>query len=171
MSSSTVPTLAGRRQAIIWTNARILLIGPLGTNFIEIFIGIQTFSFKKWRPFCLGPNVLLYPPATQGFHLQSIQWDTDSTAVTMSQSIIRVNSVVSEFETILWIRITWKKKLLITWKNNPLKTNKAAADTLIWIAWCFRPIYKRMATTRTSSLHTEGYMMESVGLIFLTKDV
>ena len=26
----------GRRQAIIWTNAGILLIGPLGTNFSEI---------------------------------------------------------------------------------------------------------------------------------------
>ena len=25
-----------RRQAIIWTNAGILLIGPLGTNFSEI---------------------------------------------------------------------------------------------------------------------------------------
>ena len=57
----------GRRQAIIWTNAGILLIGPLGTNFIKILIGIQTFSFKKmhlkmssakWRPFCLGLNVL-----------------------------------------------------------------------------------------------------------------
>ena len=57
----------GRRQAIIWTNAGILLIGPLGTNFIEILIGIQTFSFRKmhlkmlsakWRPFCLGLNVL-----------------------------------------------------------------------------------------------------------------
>ena len=57
----------GRRQAIIWTNAGILLIGPLGTNFIEILIGMQTFSFRemhlkisfaKWRPFCLGLNVL-----------------------------------------------------------------------------------------------------------------
>ena len=57
----------GRRQAIIWTNAGILLIGPLGTNFSEILIGIQTFSFTKmhlkissaiWRPFCLGLNVL-----------------------------------------------------------------------------------------------------------------
>ena len=56
-----------RRQAIIWTNTGILLIGPLGTNFSEILIGIQTFSFKKinlkmssakWRPFCLGLNVL-----------------------------------------------------------------------------------------------------------------
>ena len=57
------------RQAIIWTIARILLIGPLGTNFNEILISIQTFSFKKmhlkmssakWRPFCLGLNVLIY---------------------------------------------------------------------------------------------------------------
>ena len=30
----------GRRQAIIWTNAGILLIGPLGTNFSEILIKI-----------------------------------------------------------------------------------------------------------------------------------
>ena len=59
----------GRRQAIIWTNAGILLIGPLGTNFIQILIGIQTFSFKKmhlkmssakWRPFYLGLNVLTF---------------------------------------------------------------------------------------------------------------
>ena len=50
----------GRRQAIIWTNTGILLIGPLGTHFSEILIGIQTFSIKKmhlkmssakWRPF------------------------------------------------------------------------------------------------------------------------
>ena len=37
----------GRRQVIIWTNAGILLIGPLGTGFSEIWNGIQTFSFKK----------------------------------------------------------------------------------------------------------------------------
>ena len=50
----------GRRQAIILTNAGILLIWPLGTNFSEILIEINTFSFKKmhlkmssgkWRPF------------------------------------------------------------------------------------------------------------------------
>ena len=54
------------RQAIIWTNAGILLIEPQGTNFNEILIEIHTFSFKKmhlkmssakWRPFCLNLNV------------------------------------------------------------------------------------------------------------------
>ena len=39
--------LPGRHQAIIWTNARILLIGPFETNFSEIFFEIYTFSFKK----------------------------------------------------------------------------------------------------------------------------
>ena len=57
----------GRRQAIIWINAGILLIGPLRTNLSEIDIEILTFSFKKmdlkmssgkWRPFCPGLNVL-----------------------------------------------------------------------------------------------------------------
>ena len=50
----------GRRQAIIWTNAGILLIWPLGTYFSEISIEIHIISFKKmhlklssgkWRPF------------------------------------------------------------------------------------------------------------------------
>ena len=37
----------GWRQAIIWTNAKILLIGSLGTNFNEILIEIDIFLFKK----------------------------------------------------------------------------------------------------------------------------
>ena len=39
--------LPGRNQAIIWTNAAILLIGPLRTNFSAIFIKIYTFSFQE----------------------------------------------------------------------------------------------------------------------------
>ena len=38
-----------RRQANFWTNAGILLIGTLGTNFSEILVGIQSFSFKKMQ--------------------------------------------------------------------------------------------------------------------------
>ena len=56
-----------QRQAIIWTNAEILLIRTLGTNFSEILGEIRALSFKKmelkmssakWRRFCLGLNVL-----------------------------------------------------------------------------------------------------------------
>ena len=62
--------LPGRHQAIIWINAGLFLIGPLGTNFGEMYIEILTFSFKKmhlkvssakWWPFCLGLNVLREP--------------------------------------------------------------------------------------------------------------
>ena len=62
--------MPGRCQAIIWTNAGTLLIGPLGANFKEISIKIYIFSFKKinlkmlsgkcW-PFCPSLNV-----STQG---------------------------------------------------------------------------------------------------------
>ena len=63
-----------RRQAIIWTNAGLLLIRPLGTNFSEILSEILTFSFKKMRlkvssakrrPFCLGLNV---------YHIRTWKW-------------------------------------------------------------------------------------------------
>ena len=36
----------GRRQAIIWTNAGILLIGPLGTNFSKILAKFKHFHKK-----------------------------------------------------------------------------------------------------------------------------
>ena len=57
-----------RRQAIIWTNAGLSSIAPLGTNFRKIFAEIITFLFKemylkvssaKWRPLCLGLNVFM----------------------------------------------------------------------------------------------------------------
>ena len=84
----------GRRQAIIWTNAGILLIVTIGTNFSEILIECHSFSFKKmhmkmssgkWRPSCLGLNVLtdVWKYCLQNgshFALASIYWlnSTDS---------------------------------------------------------------------------------------------
>ena len=58
----------GWRQAIIWTNPGLLSIETLGTNFSEILIKIQNFSFMKmhlkissgkWRPSCLSLNVFM----------------------------------------------------------------------------------------------------------------
>ena len=37
----------GRRQAIIWTNAEIVLIRTIGTKFSEIVIRVQIFLLKK----------------------------------------------------------------------------------------------------------------------------
>ena len=61
----------GRHQAIILTNAGILLIGPLEQSFSKMLIGIHTFSFKKmhlkitsakWQPFCPGLNMSMKWP-------------------------------------------------------------------------------------------------------------
>ena len=58
--------LHGRCQAITWTNANLLSIGPLETNFSEILIEILTFLFikmhlnmssVKWWPFCSGDEL------------------------------------------------------------------------------------------------------------------
>ena len=62
-ASETIP---GRHQAITGTNAGMLLIRPLGTNFSDVTMPIYTFPLKmhlkmssgKWLPFCLGVNVL-----------------------------------------------------------------------------------------------------------------
>ena len=47
----------GRRQAIIWINAEILLIRTSGTNFSEILSEIHKFSFKKCIWICRLENV------------------------------------------------------------------------------------------------------------------
>ena len=65
----------GRRQAIIWTSAGILLIGPIGTKFRAIEIEIHILSFKKMylnvvgkiaailsRPQCVKRICVIYSP-------------------------------------------------------------------------------------------------------------
>ena len=74
----------GQCQVIIQTNAWILFIGPLETNFSEILIGIQTFSFKKmhlkmlsvkWRPSCLRLDVLINTkPLPESWAIDDLSW-------------------------------------------------------------------------------------------------
>ena len=101
-----------RRQAIIWTNAGILLIGHWGTDFSEILIGIQTFSFKKmhlkmssakWRPFCLGLNVLM--TLFVSAHLYQRHWALSDygnwikhpiTLKSLSANLLRLGELIQE---------------------------------------------------------------------------
>ena len=63
-------------------------------------------------------SLTIHPPKIEIMVLSvSIRWNTDSALVTMSRSIIRINSVVSGTDVILWIRC-----MLITWKNARLQT-------------------------------------------------
>ena len=86
--------MAWRRQAIIWTNAGILLIEPLGTNFSENVIKILTFSFTKmllkvssakWRPFGLGLNVLTMTHVLQDISAV-LSCDSDTVTYEISSS-------------------------------------------------------------------------------------
>ena len=84
--NSLRPSDAYMRQYtnLLWfrylTNAGILLIGTLGTNFSEILIGIQTFSFEemhfkmlsaKWRP-CVSASMLLTNTYGTGYNMCNI---------------------------------------------------------------------------------------------------
>ena len=73
-----------RHQAIAWTNADLLSIGPLGTRFSEIKIENVTFSFKKmhlkmlcvkWRPFCPGEMSLIWRKYTQLWAVTAVHDD------------------------------------------------------------------------------------------------
>ena len=86
----------GRRQAIIWTNAGLLLIGPLGKNFNEMLMKIRSFSFKKmrlkvssakWRPIFLGLN-----ESTNGHGLTCSLWDLRASSLDTSYWTIGWNS-------------------------------------------------------------------------------
>ena len=137
----------GRRQAIIWTNAGILLIELLGTNFSEILVRIQAFSFKKmhlkmssakWRPFCLSLKVLTqcclmtpnHYPDQCWFIIKGVLWHSSEN-----------NSTRSAQELILWhmFKITLLKlppyqpkanKLIYVWEYFFIKTSFCAE--LFW---------------------------------------
>ena len=67
-------------RAIICINDEILLIGPLGTNFSEILIRMQTFSFKKLHlknVVCEMASILSRPQCVnQDHHIyEKMQWN------------------------------------------------------------------------------------------------
>ena len=103
----------GRHQAIIWTNAEILSIGPLGTNPSEITIKIHTFSFRKmhlkmssgkWRPSYLVLNVLIT--------FLVVQWATWQPAILM---VTRMTIVFGKYTIVPSTRRTPPH---LVWLNN-----------------------------------------------------
>ena len=139
-----------RRQAIIWTNAGILLIGPLGTNFSEILIEILTFSFKKMRlkvlsakrrPFCLGLNVLTH--CGRGMHISMGLYKNYVTPLLMHWSYIFL-ALTHRYEFVDYIIIGWGRGLspiqhqTIIWTNADLLSIRPLRNNLHWnINWTF----------------------------------
>ena len=114
----------GRRQAIIWTNTGILLNEPLGTNLSEILIEIRTFSFKKmrlkvssakWRPFCLGLNVLT-------------QWSLNTMGKTFHRWHFKMNFLKGNFSI----------SIPISWKFVPKGSVNNKSKMVVVMAWHWR---------------------------------
>ena len=87
---------------IIYTNAGILLIGPLATNFSEILIEMYMFSFKKmhlkmssgsWGPLCLGLNVLNEYNATPDIAIFCNIFETTSNRLMLFILNVRYNVI------------------------------------------------------------------------------
>ena len=83
----------GRRQAIIWTTAGILLAEHLGQTSMNIqskFIHFNSRkSIGKWWPFCLGLNMLMYKERPREMGIPS----------KLIRSALRARSVVSMYQS------------------------------------------------------------------------
>ena len=110
----------GRRQAIIWNNAGILFIGPLGTNFNEIVIKIRAFSFKKMhlkmssgkrRSFCLGLNVLSWHLDVAADNTNVFRHSKDVTWVLLVATTGHQRKVFAFYDSIMQ---NWQGRLFIS---------------------------------------------------------
>ena len=110
---------SGRRQAIIWTNAVILLIGPVGTNFCEIFSCDQAAIWLV-QSVCLSvrPSVCLSvtpfsPCIIMKFSGVITNDQSDVHAKGQGQrskvKVTEVNTQLNRFRTVtpVWIHIWW----------------------------------------------------------------
>ena len=120
----------GRRQAIIWTNDGIMLIGPLGTNFSENLIESYALSFRKmhlkissgkWWPFCLGLNVLIAWEMSC-HRLSKLRDEITHPFPNFKCCTVEVSEWISNFTPLFKMGvITYSCRNLICQHNNPLK--------------------------------------------------
>ena len=123
----------GRRQAIIRTNAGILLIRPLGNKLQWILVEILIFSFKKmhlkmssgkWRPSCLGLNVL----NSRTFHGKKAHFSNNieslSGALQMHYSVLKKLPIHQIKIFTVYISITYNQSAAVQsiTQNAPWKT-------------------------------------------------
>ena len=111
----------GRHQTIIWTNAGILLIGSLGTNFSEILIAILTFSFKCIWKCCLQNGGHFVSASMCWWNIKSQQWEQLEMDDLVLNSLWETNKIFafSHFSTLQWCRelkfFLMQAKDLFTW--------------------------------------------------------
>ena len=144
--SSDNGLLPGRCQAIIWSNAGVLLIGSLGTNFSIMFIEIHIFSFKKmelkmssgnWRPFCLGLSV--------GRPVMYLPWWSRSSLIWIMALWIWILHVIQEMTKFVICKISyallWRDKDELNSMGIHIPCKKSLS--IIVLVWVF-PSWEKM---------------------------
>ena len=141
----------GWHQAIIWTNAGILSIGPLETNFSEISIEIQTSSFKtthlkmssgKRQPFCLSLNVLTalrWMPQNssddESTLVQVMAWCCQATSHYLSQCWQRSMSPYGYVTKSQWVNLLWPEQNIWNFINKFLNWFHSCHQYTLHIYW------------------------------------
>ena len=120
----------GRRQAIIWTNAGILLIRTSGTNFSEILSEIHAFSFKKmhlkmssakWCPFCFGLKMLRMQTIGRiALYICKKMISTIFNNIYVKWSCLNTFDIIYRNISIRKLHFCWLKGLLIYWTKYKL---------------------------------------------------
>ena len=165
----------GRRQAIIWTTAGILLMDPWEQTSVKV--KILTFSLKKthlkvssveWQPFCLGFNVLM----------KGIQYPFKGSPVKMLPAIDCFN--IWQHGQCKWLWLYWicssqAGNTSVNVENNKTKLRKHVFFHMVflcllitvmshWARWHLKPLASdclpnhlfRCTLTKTSNLCITG---------------
>ena len=144
-----------RYQAIIWTNDVLLSPRPYGMKFYLKFKGFHSRKYiwkcrlRKWRPFCLGLNVL----RMRGYR--------DSTSSNGCQETCPINSLAPgkfewNFRHVIFKQILviddwcFSCEIALTWKPQDLAYDKS---TLVQVmAWCHQATSHYLSQCWPSSL-------------------
>ena len=125
-----------RRQAITWTNGRILFIRNLGTNFSEILSEIFAFSFKKihWKM----ASILSRPQCDNrqcNFSSQAhYQWFIMNSCKCILRGPIKKRSPILAPEFAKYV-IPWMKIKEQHSRKPDYFTNRLSTIVLIWDIW------------------------------------
>ena len=124
-----------RRQAIIWTNPGILLIGPSGTKFSEIIIKNHIFSLKKciWK--CLMESGGHFFSASMCQHMHPLQGLTDlmHADMAMGQSLPEINIRCVIMQMSSMIRIM--PSIQVSRKKKNVQYNRAVDIDTVSVQW------------------------------------
>ena len=152
-----------RRHAIIWTNAGILLIRALGTNFSEILSKIHTIPFKKmyfimssvkWRSSFLGLNVWRYDKE----FLHFIIFETNYIHKQINKTLKQCHRLLKMHNKIVHLNLSWR------W----LKKNCTLMNVLCSAHFIQNELIWARITKFTPNMHFVIPLVLKIGSLILT---